>query len=120
MDWEKFITAYFSEPVRVVNCNDCIHINITEEEQNVMTGRRVHGHMCNYYHCRVCHESNILKFNDRIYPCDKCFADKHVNFREKTSNFNPSDLVVEAEYITDADGIVIKNNRVWGQELGKE
>ena len=99
MDMNVWKPQYLTSPVRVVNCNNCVHINITEQDQAVMTIRCAPGHVCNYYGTRVRHETNNLKFNTCIKPCDKCIEDKYVNFKNKMGvGFNPNDVLIEAEY----------------------
>lgn len=72
-----FKTQYLGEWVRQVDCNDCTYLNLTEEQQEYQ-GKGIHR--CLYYDERVFHRTNNLIHNRMIYPCDKCYEDKHESF----------------------------------------
>lgn len=58
----------------MVNCNECIHISITEEKQNELKkykGREakwIPNHKCNKYNKRILHKG----YHTMIIPCCEC------------------------------------------------
>lgn len=52
------------------NCNECEHINMTEEEQH----EKAPGapHICLKYKKRVYHRSSRQGHHGMIYPCEEC------------------------------------------------
>ena len=72
-----FKTQYLGEWVQQVDCNDCVYLNLTEEQQEYQ-GKGIHR--CLYYDERVFHRTNSRIHNRLIYPYDKCYNDKHKAF----------------------------------------
>lgn len=62
------------------NCNECININITEEEQ---LNNKDKFHKCNVYGARLFHRSTFNGYNPNIYPCNKCVEDKYISFERR-------------------------------------
>lgn len=64
-----------------MDCNKCVHINITEREQTELK----EDHICQKYNIKLFH--NIVgisvrgEHNGKIYPCLKCKEDKYINFK---------------------------------------
>lgn len=54
----------------VKNCNDCEHVNLTEEQQH----RTAPGspHICMKYGKRVFHRSSRLGCHEMLFPCKEC------------------------------------------------
>lgn len=50
----------------MINCNECKHINLTEEMQNILGDGKLHA--CNLYEARLLHGSVYPK----IVPCGTC------------------------------------------------
>lgn len=65
------------------NCNECININITEEEQH--SSKNKSFHYCNKYGARVIHRSTDIGFHSFIYPCNRCVSDKYENFKRRSN-----------------------------------
>ena len=61
------------------DCNNCIHISVTEDEQ-VIKGVE---HECRLYHNRLFHRTNSIKHNSYIYPCHQCLKDGLAGFYSK-------------------------------------
>ena len=65
----------------VYDCNGCVWLNITEEQQEQLyrEQRRSIDHICQYYNRRVVHRGPIQKHNPlydaRLYPCVECSKD---------------------------------------------
>lgn len=65
-----------------INCNNCKHINITEEYQQKSKDKP--NHICLKYKVRVIHRSNNPKIiHNYIYPCNECdgkdFEERRIN-----------------------------------------
>lgn len=52
------------------NCNNCVHINLTEEQQH-KTAPGV-PHICMKYGKRVFHRSNKPGYHGMLFPCKEC------------------------------------------------
>lgn len=72
-----FKTQYLGEWVWQADCNNCAYLNLTEEQQEYQNKGI---HRCLYYDERVFHRTNNQIHNRMIYPCDKCYKDKHKAF----------------------------------------
>jgi len=61
----------------MTDCNDCIHISNTEEDQKI---NKYVEHRCNYFYIQVRHKGPSKgKIIDRtIYPCHICRGSKFV------------------------------------------
>jgi len=58
----------------MTNCNDCIHISNTEEDQKT---NKYLEHRCNYFYIQVRHKGSKYKRTDfNIYPCHICRGSK--------------------------------------------
>lgn len=69
---------YQQEPLLIIDCNDCEHLNITEAEQRKQGNHN--PHICQFYKKQCRH--NIMKRGAVfIYPCEKCAADGYKNYR---------------------------------------
>ena len=69
---------YQQEPIPIIDCNDCDNISITELEQRICGNN--YPHICQYYRER-CKHNSMERDAVFIYPCSKCVADKHKNFK---------------------------------------
>ena len=58
--------------VEDIDCNDCIHLNITEEEQS----KDKEPHICKFYNKRVRH----MDCNYYLYSCKECNRDGFENY----------------------------------------
>ena len=60
--------AFTANPAK--NCNNCEHINLTEEQQY----RTAPGspHICMKYGKRVFHKSNRPGYHGMLFPCKEC------------------------------------------------
>jgi hypothetical protein len=71
-----------------VNCNSCVNVNLTEEQQHAYYHSSepyyLIPHFCKIYGYRLSHRSNKLKFHPMLYPCTKCSEDGHKNYKERT------------------------------------
>ncbi len=56
------------------DCNDCIYININEDEQNEIFKNTLEkpAHICKKYNKRLFHFSNSIKHSPTIKPLDEC------------------------------------------------
>ena len=62
----------------MVNCNECKHISITEEEQKT---NKYKDHRCNLHYIQVRHRSSNYKaIHDFIHPCGAC---KGLDFKKR-------------------------------------
>ena len=61
-----------------MNCNTCIHINITETEQYrlQLSGQNFPYHFCKKYKSRVFHMNTHRGNNGMLYPCSECEKEK--------------------------------------------
>jgi len=60
----------------MINCNDCIHISNTEEDQKI---NKYAEHRCNMFYLKVFHKGDKYKRKDfTIYPCKICSGFKFV------------------------------------------
>jgi hypothetical protein len=64
----------------MANCNECIHLNMTENEQKLFTNPNYLAyHICKMYGTRVRHNSsNPNLYHDYIQPCNKCNGDSFI------------------------------------------
>lgn len=65
----------------MIDCNNCIHLNITEEEQ----ADKRKDHKCLFYKKRVIHNSynHETKTHDRkLNPCNECCKDNYKNYSD--------------------------------------
>ena len=54
----------------MINCNECTHLSITEEEQKT---NKYKDHRCNKHYIQVRHRAtNPKELHDLIYPCRIC------------------------------------------------
>jgi len=61
-----------------VDCNFCIHLNITEEEQK---GAQTNiPHICMYYDMQVYHHANTQPHNAYLHPCRHCSDIAYPNY----------------------------------------
>lgn len=57
-------------------CNDCVCINCTEEEQDILKKINISiEHRCMKFNKRLFHYDNHKGYNDIIYPCSECNFD---------------------------------------------
>jgi len=68
----------------MIDCNDCKHITITEEQQFAGKNAKI-PHECIVYDERLFHYSSMKDHNRKIFPCQQCQKDKNKNF-EAASN----------------------------------
>ena len=68
---------YQQEPLQIIDCNDCEHLNITEAEQRKQ-GNKI-PHFCQVYR-NWCKHNIMERDAVFIYPCKECVADKYKNF----------------------------------------
>lgn len=73
-------TTIINNEEHEVDCNNCKHISLTEEEQ---TDKKEH-HICLKYKIRIFH--NIVsqyrgRHTKRLYPCLRCREDKCINYK---------------------------------------
>lgn len=64
----------------MIDCNDCIHLNITKEQQ--CDNRK--DHICLKYNKRVIHNSYNHKsktHNKKLHPCKECYEDNYENYK---------------------------------------
>lgn len=64
----------------MIDCNDCIHLNMTEEQQ--CDSRK--DHICLKYNKRVIHNSYNHKsktHNKKLHPCRECCEDNYENYK---------------------------------------
>lgn len=64
----------------MIDCNDCIHLNITEEQQ--YDSRK--DHICLKYNKRVIHNSYNHKsktHNKKLHPCRECCENNYENYK---------------------------------------
>lgn len=66
----------------MINCNLCINIDYTEQEQHKNKVYVVPEHCCKYYKKRVLHGNQHKGRNDYISPCKQCVKDKYEQFQE--------------------------------------
>ena len=60
----------------MANCNDCIHISNTEEDQLI---NKYAEHRCNEYYIKVFHRGSKYNRTDfTIHPCKICSGTKFV------------------------------------------
>lgn len=65
-----------------MNCNTCIHINITEIEQFLrLDSKDFKYHFCEKYKRRVFHRDSHCGYNEMIYPCPECTKEKGRNYK---------------------------------------
>ncbi len=67
------------------DCNNCKHINFSEDEQNEISQYKREYHHCKLYDVRLFHRSNRRIHNRFIFPCGKCMennCEEFVNRRE--------------------------------------
>lgn len=67
-----------------VNCNICVHVSQTEEEQK--NDCRYAPHICMIYQKRVIHQSQELGDHSMIYPCEECVKSMYENFMVRGFN----------------------------------
>ena len=78
----EFRAYYLGNLIKLVDCNECAYLNMTEDEQEYeYEGKYIHK--CLFYDERVFHRTNNLIHNTRLYPCDKCYKDDHKNFSNR-------------------------------------
>ena len=58
------------------DCNFCLNINISEEEQD-----NGEPHICKHYGKRVLHRTSGKVHNGYLYPCKECKNDGYFNYR---------------------------------------
>ena len=66
----------------MVNCNLCINIDYTEQEQHKKGIHTVPGHRCKHYEVKVIHGNQHKGRNNYISPCEQCVEDKYEQFQE--------------------------------------
>lgn len=67
----------------IIDCNNCGHLNITEEEQQKMflSTEYKYPHRCLLYNKPVKHNCMTVRDHDsRLYPCEECIKDDYKNF----------------------------------------
>lgn len=69
---------YQQEPLPIIDCNNCEHINITEAEQRELGN--YNPHICQCYG-KQCKHNYMKRGAVFIYPCKECVTDKHENYR---------------------------------------
>ena len=62
-----------------INCNKCINVSQTEEEQK--RDYRSFPHICQIYHRRVIHRSSRLGYHSMIWPCGDCVKSGYINYK---------------------------------------
>jgi hypothetical protein len=65
-----------------IDCNDCINLNITEEEQRELKDNKK-WHKCNEYNSQVLHLSNTKDHNPKLYPCMECKSDIYRHYHKR-------------------------------------
>lgn len=63
------------------NCNECVHVNITEEQQH-KEGLNI-LHVCTVYWSRVLHRSQRRGHHGFLYPCEECVRDEYEHFERR-------------------------------------
>jgi hypothetical protein len=63
----------------MVDCNNCIHISITEAKQK---DKSIY-HICNEYAMRCLHKAMNKHHSPYIYPCSECVKDNYENYKER-------------------------------------
>ena len=63
---------------RIPDCNKCLHISITENEQI----DKSMPHVCVYYANRVYYKTTHKEHMSYLYPCVECVNDRFINFQE--------------------------------------
>jgi hypothetical protein len=53
-----------------IDCNNCYHISVTEEQQQRLGNRNLH--YCRCYNQRLFHKTQSAVHNNYIYPCRDC------------------------------------------------
>lgn len=94
--------------MKMINCNECEHINFTEEQQHDIGTKEVPGHCCTVYHKRVFHGNCHSGKDSYIEPCCQCLMDGYKNFvssefirfvkRVSSMELNEQQLQVLIEY----------------------
>jgi hypothetical protein len=64
-----------------IDCNNCIHLNLTEQQQRELKDNRK-WHKCELYNSQVLHLTNKQEHNPKLYPCQECQEDKYINYEE--------------------------------------
>lgn len=78
---DNCIASKDSQNFKIVNCNECYHISLTEEQQERLGKYNIHH--CRTYNKRVFHRDNHKGFNDYIYPCNECKNDDYERFSKE-------------------------------------
>lgn len=66
----------------MINCNFCINIDYTEQEQHKKGIYTVPEHRCKYYKVRVLHGNQYKGSNNHISPCKQRVEDKYEQFQK--------------------------------------
>lgn len=69
--------------MNIKNCNNCLNIDYTEQEQHKYGAQIIPGHYCTYYKTRLLHEDRHNGNNNCIFPCKRCINDNHKQFRSR-------------------------------------
>lgn len=80
----EYQNTHVHEPIELPDCNNCIWISQTEEEQKKNKGPLCH--FCTKYDRRLFHRISSLvhDYHDPyIWPCRACDEDGHVNYQER-------------------------------------
>lgn len=83
----EFMTKYLGLPVvdDNVDCNNCIYIDMTEDQQRALHTHSMH--ICNHYGSRCKHNSQCDDAY-HIYPCKECYNDEFKHFMHRKNFIN--------------------------------
>lgn len=77
----EYRNTHIHEPMKLPDCNNCVWISQTEEEQRKNKGP-LH-HFCTKYNKRLFHRTSRLDHDSYIWPCRACDEDWHMNYQER-------------------------------------
>ena len=82
---QEKLRKIFNTPTQRPSCNDCIWIDLTEDEQESLRvlERLIPPHICTKYGERVIHNSTSRTLNRDIYPCGDCINDGYCLFKDR-------------------------------------
>lgn len=72
---------------KVIDCNYCNYLNISEREQNKLKGE---PHICLKFGKQVFHYVNTKEHASYLYPCSECVCSEYVSF-SRVTNQNESE-----------------------------
>ena len=68
------------------DCNKCVHLNMTEKEQQNMPSGKYRNHYCEFHKRRVyhkCYGDSNKDHSPYIFPCNECKNERYEHYIRK-------------------------------------